>query len=180
MKKITSIIAATFLLLGIASCTKTKDAVDELTEFDISYSNNVSIPASNFTTTTVPVNISTPDIPTNATSNFSSNKTASNLVSEIKMTKFNISTTGANLDFLKSVSIYLKTASLGETLIATKDNIPAGATSVSADLKDVNIKDYITKDNISFRFSFLFQSGSASNQDLKLDETVHVKATLLK
>lgn len=166
------------VFLGIQSCTK-KD-VNELTEFDINYSNELTIPSTSFTTVTVPVDISTPEFATNISSNSSSNKTTTDLITEIKLTKFNISTSSGNLDFLKSVTIYIKASGLSETQVATKSNIPAGSTSISADLKDVNIKDYITKDKVSFRASFLFQTTGSSSMNLKMDETVHVKATILK
>lgn len=180
MKKLATLFIVGFLLFAISSCQKTKDDVNELTEFDIKYSTNLTIPSTSFTTVTAPVDITTPNIPTNTSTNLTSQKTTQDLVSEIKMTRFNISTTSANLDFLKSVSIYIKTASQGELLVASKTTIPAGTTSIAADLSDVNIKEYIFKDNIQFRVSFLFQTGSAGNQDLKLDQTVHVKATILK
>ncbi len=180
MKKTAILLLCSVLILGISSCTKTKQAVDELTEFDINYTTNLNIPSTSFTTVTTPVDISTPNIPTASSSRFTSEKTTQDLVSEIKMTKFNISTTGTNLDFLKSVSIYIKADAQSELLVATKSNIPAGITATTADLKNVNIKEYIFKDNIQFRVSFLFQTGSAGTQNLKLDQTVHVKATILK
>ena len=180
MKKTAVLLLCSLLIIGIGSCTKTKKAVDELTEFDINYTTNLNIPSTSFTTVTTPVDITTPNIPTASSSKFTSEKTTQDLVSEIKMTKFNISTTGSNLDFLKSVSIYIKSATQGELLVATKSNIPAGTTATSADLQNVNIKEYIFKDNIQFRVSFLFQTGSAGAQNLKLDQTVHVKATILK
>ncbi|MBK6986291.1 MAG: hypothetical protein IPH32_16840 [Bacteroidetes bacterium] len=48
------------------------------------------------------------------------------------------------------------------------------------DLQDVNIKDYIFQDNIQFRVVATFDATAATDQVLKMDETVHVKATLLK
>lgn len=178
MKKILYVLLSAMVFIGIGSCTK-KD-VNELTEFDINYSNELTIPSTSFTTVTVPVDLNTPEFATNINSNASSNKTTSDLISEIKLTKFNLANSSGNLDFLKSVSIYIKATGLSETLIATKSNIPAGTTSISADLKDVNIKDYITKEKISFKVSFLFQTSSSSSMNLKMDETVHVKATILK
>jgi len=180
MKKIVALLLTSVLMMGLGSCQKTKDQINELTEFDIDYTSSMTIPSTSFTTVTAPVEITTPNIATNTSTKFAENKTTQDLVSEIKMTKFNISTTGANLDFLKSVSIYIKTAGQPDQLVASKSNIPAGATSISADLQDVNIKNYLFAENMQFRVSFLFQTGSAGNQNLTLSETVHVKATLVK
>ena len=101
------------------------------------------------------------------------------------MTKFNISavssgTTTANLDYLKSLTIYIKAAGVGEEVVATKSNIPTGSTSVLMDVAGTNIKNYIFKDNIQFRVLAIFDASAATDQTLKLDETVHVSATLLK
>lgn len=180
MKKLVALLFAGMLVMGISSCQKTKDQINELTEFDIDYTSSTTIPSTSFTTVTTPVDITTPNIPTNSAAKFAENKTTQDLVSEIKMTKFNISTTSPNLDFLKSVSIYIKTAGQPDQLIASKSNIPAGSTSIAADLQDVNIKNYLFADNMQFRISFLFQTGSANSHNLTLSETVHVKATILK
>ena len=48
------------------------------------------------------------------------------------------------------------------------------------DITDTNIKNYIFKDNIQFRVLAIFDASAATDQTLKLDETVHVSATLLK
>jgi len=180
MKKVFGFLVAAAIAFGTSSCDKTKDSINQLTEFDIDYTTNASIPSTSFTTITQPVDINTPEFPTNSSSTFSANKTSKDLISEIKMTRFNLSTTGPNLDFLKSVTIYIKSPGQPDRLVAKKDNIPAGSTSVAADLEDVNIKDYISGEKVSFRVSFLFQTGSPGTQNLKIDNTVHVKATLLK
>jgi len=159
------------------SCDKAVKEVDKLTEFDMSYSTETTVPATTYTAD-VPVDISTPEIPTNVNTKFTSENTAVNLVDEIKMTRFNISAVSGNLDFLKSFTIFIKT-SAGETQVATKSNIPAGSTSVAADLSGANIKDHMTKDKIQFRISAIFTTGTPNEIKIKTDQTVHVKATLL-
>ena len=131
------------------------------------------------------VEFTTPNVPTQQATKFSAEGTAQNLIDQIKITKFNISavssgTTSVNLDYLKSLTIYIKAAGVGEEIVATKSNIPTGSTSVSMDITDTNIKNYIFKDNIQFRVLAIFDASAATDQTLKLDETVHVSATLLK
>lgn len=171
-------------LLGFGLSCK-KKAVDKLTEFDINYSTNLSIPTSSIpvNSPTTSVEFTTPNVPTQQSTKFSGEGTAKNLISEIKMAKFDISAigTGANLDYLKSLTIYIKAANVGEQLVASKTSIPNGITSISMDLQDVNIKNYIFEDNIQFRVVATFDAtASTTSQTLKMDETVHVKATLLK
>ena len=180
MKKTIGILLITCLIVFI-SCKKD---VNKLTEFDINYSTNLTIPSASITVTTptTSVEFTTPNVPTQQSSKFSAEGTAQSLIDEIKMTKFDISVSGAgaNLDFLKSLTVYIKASSVGEQIVATKSNIPVGVTSVSMDLQDVNIKSYIFQDNIQFRVLAIFDGTSATDQVLKMDETVHVKASLLK
>lgn len=172
MKKILSIC----LLLPLAALTFSCKE-DKPVEFDIDYSTSLPVPAASYTAN-VPVEFNTPEIPTDAGNKFSAAKTSQNLIKEIKMTRFNIS--GNNLEKLKNIHIYLKTSGLGDVLIAQKDSIPPGTTSVAADLQDVNIKEYIFKDKIQFRVGLTITAGSVDAQQFKMDQTLHVKATLIK
>lgn len=181
MKKFFNLSAVTLIIVFSISCKKN---VDKLTEFDIDYSTSLTIPSASITVTTptTSVEFTTPNVPTQQSTKFSAEKTAQSLIDEIKMTKFNVSAqgVGANLDFLKSLTIYVKAANVGEQIIATKTNIPTGATSVAMDLQDVNIKSFIFQENIQFRVLAIFAASASTNQTLKMDETVHVKATLIK
>ncbi len=174
MKKILGFCLLMPLIAFNLSCKK-----DKLTEFDISYSTSLTVPAASYTAN-VPADFSTPEIPTESSSKFSAKKTAQDHITEIKMTRFNISTSGSDLSILKNIAIYLKTSNLGDVLVATKSNIPAGTTSTSADLQDVNIKDYIFKDKIQFRVTLTLGAGSTSGQQFSMDQTLHVKGKLIK
>jgi hypothetical protein len=185
MKFLSLSFVAAFILFSL-SCKK-KDEANKLTQFDINYSNNLTIPSASMTVsnpsvTPTTVEFTTPNVPTQQSSKFSSEGTAQSLIDEIKMTKFDVSVTGtgANLNFLKSLTIYIKAANVGEQMIATKSNIPTGVTSVSMDLQDVNIKNFIFQDNIQFRVIATFDATTTTDQTLKMDETVHVSAKLLK
>lgn len=174
MKKIISAITILTLVVGLnVSCKK------KPTEFDIDYTNTVTIPASSITVN-VPANFETPEIPTESKDKFASKKTVKDYVEEIKMTRFNLSVDNGNLDFLKSLSIYLKTSNQPDVLIATKTVIPQGVSSFAMDLEDVNIKQYIFNETIKFRVNVTIQSGMANTAQLKMDQTVHVKAKIVK
>lgn len=70
---------------------------------------------------------------------------------------------------------------MGETLVASKTSIPTGITNVAMDLQDVNIKDYIFLPNVQFRVNVVIDNASTlAGQTLIMDETVHVKATVIK
>lgn len=184
MKKIINLSLIICLTVFGLSCKK--KTVDELTEFDIEYTTNLSIPSASIAinSPTTSVEFVTPTIPTQQASTFSSKKTAQNLIDQIKITRFDISATGgtgANLDFLKSISVYMKAANVAEQLIVSKSVFPTGLTATALDLSDVNIKDFIFQDNFQLRVVAIFDATSTvGDQTLKMDQTVHVKATLLK
>lgn len=183
MKKTVLSVFTAVMLFGVSSCQKTKDEIDQLTEFDIAYTNDAVIPASSFSSTqtvTAPIDIKTPDIPTNSSANFANNKTSGDLISEIKMTKLELSVNSGNLDFVKSVTISINGTGLAETVIASKSAIPTGQTNVPLDMTNVNIKDFIKKDAFSFRIQGTVQTGGQLAQTLKMSEVIHVKATLIK
>ncbi len=175
MKKLAAIITCSVLLTGLFSCQKTKDDINKATEFDMNYSVDVPVPSNPSYTVTAPFDVSTPEISTGSAGRFSSESTTKDLITEIKLTKFNISNSSGNLNFLKEISIYIKTSSKAETLVAVKKNIPANSTSVVADLQDVNIKEYISSEKMQFRLNLTVTSGLSSDQNLKIEQTLHVK-----
>lgn len=181
MKKALNTLLVLSILLFSLSCKKTKEKVDELTEFDMSYSYNLTVPSTSIvaSNTTVPVSFTTPDIPTNSSSTFSSQKTIAEKVSEIKLTDFKISTTGTNLDYLKSLTIYIQAAGQPEVQIANKAIVPSGVTFVNVDLSNTNLKEYIFGSAFKIRVALTVNTMISSDQILKLDQTMHVKATLL-
>lgn len=188
MKKILSFSFIIVLFVFSLSCKKKE--VDKSVDFNIDYTNNLTIPSASMTisnpsVTPTPVEFTTPNIPTQQATKFSEAGTSQNLIDKIVMTKFNISatssgTTTANLDYLNSITIYIKAAGLADAMIASKSNIPNGISSIAMDLQDVNIKEYIFKDNIQFRILATFDATTPANQTLKLDETLRVSAKLLK
>lgn len=179
MKKISALFFGFTILIGISSCQKTKDNINEATEFNINYTTTVAIPSTSISVT-APAEFSSPEIPTTSSSRFASEKTSKELIDEIKMTTFNISNPNGNLNFLKSITIFIKSAGLADVQVATKSNIPLGATSVAADLSGTNIKSHIFNDKIQFRVSLTITTGLTADQTLKIDETVTVKGKKIK
>lgn len=174
MKKIASITMVLGIMVFFLSCKKNKP-----TEFDINYTTSLTIPSTAISINT-PADFNSPEIPTDSKNKFSSQKTVQSLVSEIKLTRFDLSVDNGNLNFLKSLNIYIKTSGLGDVLIATKTVIPQNVTSFSMDLQDVNIKDYVFGDKIQFRVTVTIQTGITGTQQLKMDQQMHVKAKLSK
>lgn len=182
MRNAAILIFAVLVFAGITSCQKTKNEINKTTEFDMNYSTgDITVPSSTLAAvvsgTTQTVEFNTVEISTASSSKFTSESTTQDLIEEIKMTKFTISNSSGNLNFLRSIDIYIKTSGLGDVLIATKAVVPQNVSSVNADLTDVNIKQHIFKDKIQFkvRATLLTGSGASGEQKLKTSQTMHVK-----
>ena len=184
MKKAATFILAVLVSAGITSCEKTKEDINKATEFDMNYSTEFTIPSSTLTVpggapsaTTQPIDFNTPEISTASANRFTSESTTKDLIEEIKMTKFNISNPGGNLNYLKSFTIYLKTSNLGDVAVASKTVVPQNVSTLDADLANVNIKEYIFKDKIQFRINVVLitGTGASGDQKLKTTQTMHVK-----
>ena len=178
MKKIICLLVLASIVCLNISCKKTQDKVDQLTEFDMNYSTDFTVPSTSVTVN-VPADFTTPDIPTNSSSTFSNQKTISSKVSEIKITKFEIVSTSGNFVYLKSITLFIQAAGQPEVQIASKTNIPTGLTTVSMDLSGNNIKDYIFGTSFKIRANVTIDGAIASNQTMKLNQTLHVRATLV-
>jgi hypothetical protein len=161
------------LLMIFSSCKKTKDKVDEFTQFDLSYSTNFSVPSSSTT------NFSTPNIATNTGSSYPNNKTTYELVDEVKLTKFNVVASAGNFDYLKSLTIFMQADGLPESQIATISNIPTGVSNFDMTLNDVNLKDYFAKTNFKMRVNVVIDGAISVDQNMKLNQTLHVVAKIL-
>ncbi len=144
----------------------------------MSYSTDFTVPASSVSVN-VPADFTTPDIATNSSSTFSSQKTISTKVSEIKLTKFDLVTTSGNFDYLKSITLYIQAAGQSEIQIATKANIPTGLTTVNMDLSNTNIKDYIFGSAFKLKVNVVIDGAIAVNQVMKLNQTMRAKAVLI-
>lgn len=176
MKKLLNGVCLAVLILTLSfSCKK----AEELTEFDIDYSTSLPVPANSYTAD-VPATFNSPEIPTDSKSKFSAQKTAADHIDEVKLTRFNISVSAGDLNALKSIEIFIRSSGKSDVKIASKSNIPAGSTSISADLVDVNIKEFIFNDKIQFKVNLTISGGATIAQQIKMDQTMHVKAKLIK
>ncbi len=178
MKKIIFLLVCFSFPLFNLSCKKTQDKVDELTEFDMNYSTDFTVPSSSVSVN-IPADFTTPDVTTNSSSTFSSQKTVSSKVTEIKLTKFEMVSGGGDFDYLKSIIIYMQAAGQPEIQLATKTSIPTGISTLSLDLSGNNIKDYIFGTAFKLRVNVVIDGAITANKVMKLNQTMHVKAVLI-
>jgi hypothetical protein len=176
---VVTIVILTVLLIGF-SCSK-KDLA-ELTTIGFSYSYDIDVPATDITDSLrTSAQYVSPLIDTQSAEKIKGAKTSADFVSKIKITKFKVTCIGgtSNLDYVKSIQVFIKTDTTKAVFLMEKINIPAGAKSVDMDLMDVDIKEYVFKDQIQFLSFLTFKpTSSIDKQKLRMDATVLGRAKL--
>jgi len=155
--------------------------IDKLTQFNMEF--NESITISSGTSIDLPFNVLTPDIQTNSSSTFAVNNTRKELIEEVKLTNMTLvvkSPSNGTFSFLKSINIYIVADGLPEVKIAWKENIPntVGAT-LSLDVSDTNLKDYIIKDKFNLKLSTVTDEIIATDYQIDIKSVFFVDAKIL-
>ncbi len=172
-----TIIALGILLLTINSCKE----VDKLTQFNIDYVSNITIPST--FGVDIPIDIWTPNIPTNSETEFESNNTAKNLIEEIIMTKMSMTITNPNessFDFLKEIEIYISAEGLAEKKVAWLENIPqTGLKSIELETSTDDLKEYIKADKYKLNTKTVTRQFISQDTDVEINNTFFVDAKIL-
>jgi hypothetical protein len=171
------LITLSLIIFTGSSC----DKIDKLTQFQMAYNASVVIPSS--TGINLPFNLFTPEIESNAESTFSVNNTRKDLIQEIKLTKLDLSITSpsnGNFKFLKSITIFISAEGLSEIEIANKNDIPDNVGAfLSLDTKDVDLKEYIKKDQFKLRLNTITDEIIASDHHIDVHSSYFVNAKIL-
>jgi hypothetical protein len=175
MKKLL-LLAGIFLVMA-SSC----DKVDELTHFNMDYNEDMTIPAT--FGIDIPIDIWTPDIPTNSTSTFESNNTHKDLIEEIVLKKMNLtikSPESSTWDFLKKIEIYISADGLEEKKIAWLEDIPkSGLKSIDLNVSPDDLKEYIKKDEYKLRTKTVTRELISHDTQVEIKSTFFVDAKIL-
>ncbi len=181
MKKHFLIIATLAILT--ASCSLI-DKLDDLTKFDLPYDTSFSIEAS----VELPLpagkelSIPTPPVSTNSETQFEVNKTAKNLIEEIKLKELSLTVTApedGNFDFITSIDLYINAEGLDELKIASATDIPKGSSVIDLTVEDVDLTPYITGNEISFKATTVTGEVVTQSIDINLHSVFHVDAKIL-
>lgn len=175
MKKFASVL---LLFTVFVSCKK---ELDQFTRFNLDYDFAFTIPE--IGVVGLPVNFPTPPITTNTREQFEKNHTSVENIEEIKLTQMTLTIQqppGQDFSFLSEIHIYIDAEGLDEMLIAKKENIPAEAgQQLALEPNDVDLKEYLKKDKISFRVETTTRKTTSQKTDIKADMTFRVNAKIL-
>lgn len=172
------ILVTVIIMVSLTGCKK----IAKLTQFEMEYNETVVIPAS--TGINLPFNLLTPEVNSNSESTFGVNNTRKDLIKEIKLTKLDLTITtppNGDLDFLKSIEIYMVADGLTEQKIAWKDNIPDGVGNyLELETTDSDLKEFIKKDAFKLRISTVTDKVLTSDHHIDVHSVFFVDASILK
>lgn len=170
-----------FLLATVILSTYSCKEVDKLTHFNMNYNDEITIPAT--LGIDLPIDIWTPDIPTNSTSTFESNNTHKDLIEQIILKKMTLTIKtpeSATWDFLKNIEIYISAEGLDEKKIAWMDDIPkTGLKSIELDVSGDDLKEYIKKDEYKLRTKTVTRELVSHDTKVEIASTFFVDAKIL-
>ena len=149
MKKILFFLAFAGVLLAQQGCKK----LASLTQFNLNYDTDVTIPKT--LGVDLPINVVTPPVTTNSSSEFEVNNTSKNLIDSINLTQLRLTipeTETATFDFLKNIEISIGADGLPDKKIAWLDDIPrTGLKTIELNVAAGDLKSYIIQDSFTLK-----------------------------
>ncbi|MEO8235470.1 MAG: hypothetical protein ABI549_08665 [Flavobacterium sp.] len=140
-----------FLAIIIASFISCSQ-IDKLLTFSVT--NQASFTVSSGFVINSPLEIPTPDVTTNSSSNFSNNNTRADLVKDVKLQELKLTVTNpANktFSFLKAVHIYISTNANDEIELAYADDIVSTANTINLTCTTQKLDAYIKASSYKLR-----------------------------
>lgn len=164
------------ILLILSGCKQ----IDKLTQFEIEYDRNFTIPAN--TSIDLPFDIPLPDIETNSEESFAVNDTRKDRIEEVRLTSLNFkieSPSDADFSFINSVNVFISAEGLPEILVAWQDSIPENTDSLELETSDADLKEYIKKDTFDLRFNTIIDELLTSDHVINMHSVFFVDAKIL-
>ncbi|SFA88211.1 hypothetical protein SAMN05660845_0790 [Flavobacterium swingsii] len=136
------------IITSLISCNK----IDELLTFSVT--NQASFTVNSGFLVNSPLEIPTPDVTTNSSSNFSNNNTRADLVKDVKLQELKLTITNPTdktFSFLKSVHIYISTNANDEVELAYADNIVSTANTINLTCTSQRLDAYLKASSYKLR-----------------------------
>lgn len=165
------------LLISVNACKK----IDKLTQFDLHFDTETTIPAGIPINT--PYNIPTAEIPLETSDVYENNNTAKELVEQALLKELKLTVTdpyNGNFNFLKDMEIYLSTDELPEIKIAWIYNHPNdNKNNIQLITTDKDLQAYIKSDKIKTRVKTTIDEVLTKDYTVKIDFTFFIDAKIL-
>ena len=171
----TTILFSILTILALTGC----EELDKLTQFNMGYKMTVVIPSS--TGVNLPFNLFTPDVETDSESTFAVHSTSKDLIEEVNLSGLELtltSPTDGNLDFIKSIDVFISAEGLTEEKIAWKTNTTSGK-NLKLEVTQADLKEYIKKDEFKLRLSTVTDEVLTSEHKIEVNTSFFIDAKVL-
>lgn len=171
-----AVVSIGLFLLVFASC----EDVEKLLTFSVNHQVTVRIESTS--PLNIPIDIVTPDVATNSSQTFQNNNTAASHVKDIRLEKIDLTVSnpsGKTFSFLKSIKLYISTDQGNEIELASQDNIPATATTVTLTPTKEKLDTYVKASSYKLRTSVVTREALTQPVDIKSDLKFKVTAAPL-
>lgn len=171
--KIKAIVASLIVILMAMGCNKLRHI-----PFNYSYHKYINVPAAPVPGATVSIPVT---VATNIDSILEANHTNAGLLQSAKLKDLTLSISdpaGASFGVLRDIDVYVVTGT-GDIAIAQKHNIDPSANSLAMEVDDVELKPYLTAQNMTLRMTGTTSTGYTQDMTLYFNMTVHFEANLL-
>lgn len=154
--------------------------VDDLLTFTIA--NQVAMTVPSNSPLNLPLELATPEVATNSSQTFANNNTEASLVKDVKLQELKLTITspaGKTFSFLKSIQVYISTTSNNEILLASLDNIPSTASTISLTPTQQKLDVYAKASSYKLRTAIVTRETVTQSVDMNADLKFRVTAAPL-
>lgn len=166
------------MALAFAGCEK----ANELTQFNIDFTSAASIPAS--TSIGLPLDVQTPAIESDASSEFQNNGTNVDLVESIKLTELNLkilTPSDGDFNFLESIKVFITAEGLDEQQIASLSPVPQDTLqTIDLSADDVELLEYLKAEKFQLRVNVITDETIGEDHNVEIYTKFFVDAKLKK
>ncbi len=162
-----------FISLFLFSCS----VVDKLLTFTIN--NQTSFKISTGFPLNLPIEIITPDVTTNSSSEFKNNNTKADLVKDVKLKELKLTITDPSdksFTFLKSIHLYISTDANDEIELAYSDQINATSNTIELICTSEKLDKYIKAPSYKLRTKAVIKETITKDVTVKSDMKFRVTA----
>lgn len=176
-----------FTLLVLFSCffvLSSCNRADKYTQFYLDYNTEITIPRISMLGVSLIEIADLVSLPTQtrAETSFQANGTNSSLVESIELESIVLTFVDpatANFDFMESIEIYISTDSLPEIEIAELDEIPYGLTTITLEIEQERLTEYIKSDQFKLRAIANFRRETRDTRRLNVATRFFIDAKIM-
>lgn len=167
------------LLLMAGGCNK----VLSLLRFDVNDTQSFTVPAA-YPYGTSPTTLPAVTVNSTSTTTYSNNNTSAKYVQNVKLEELTLTATspaGQTFDIVKSVKLYISTNAAGtnKVLLASLDNVPAGATSIQLNpASDTKLDTYLQNSSYALTSEVLLSKRPTQDVVVRVNSKFSVAASL--